>query len=48
MTSRVKFSGTDLDLSIEFTYPNIWQREEYSGGSRLLIGAREREIALIL
>jgi len=48
MTSRVKFSGTDLDSSIEFTYPNIWQREEYSGGSRLLIGAREREIALIL
>lgn len=48
MSSLAKFSGPDLDSSIEFTHPNIWQREEHSGWSRLLIGAREREIPLIL
>jgi hypothetical protein len=44
----VKFSGPDLNHSVEFTYRNIWQREEYPGWSRLVIGAREREIPLIL
>ena len=44
----VKFSGPDLDSSVEFTHPNIWQRDERPTWSRLLIGAHEREIPLIL
>lgn len=44
----VKFSGPDLDTSIEFTYPNIYQREIYPSWSRLTIGAESHEIRLIL
>jgi hypothetical protein len=48
MNSLPKFSGPDLDSSFEFTHPNVWQREEHSGWSRLVIGAKEREIPLML
>jgi hypothetical protein len=48
MASLAKFGGPDLDSSVEFTYPNVWQRQERDGRSRLLIGAREREIPLML
>ena len=48
MNSLPKFSGPDLDSSVESSYPNIWQREERKEWSRLLIGTREREIPLIL
>ena len=48
MNRLAKLSGPDVDSSIEFVHPNIWQREEHSAWSRLLIGAREREIQLIL
>ncbi len=48
MSSLPKFSGPDLDTSVEFAHPNVWQREEHPGWSRLVIGACEREIPLIL
>jgi len=48
LSSLAKFSGADLDTSAEFTHPNVWRREEHSGWSRLVIGAREREVPLIL
>jgi len=43
-----KFSGSDLDTSVEFAHPNIWQREVHPTWSRLTIGARQQEIPLIL
>ncbi len=46
--SLSKLSGPDLDPSTEFTYPNVWSRDVYPGWQRLTIGAREREIGLIL
>jgi hypothetical protein len=48
MKSLAKLSGPDLPSWVEFTHPNIWERQQCSVWSRLLIGAREREIALIL
>jgi hypothetical protein len=48
VTSFAKFSGPDLDSSVEFSHPNVWQREEHPGWSRLIVGAREREVPLIL
>ena len=48
MNSLAKFGRPDMDASVEFSHPNVWQREEYPGWSRLTIGAREREIPLIL
>lgn len=44
----MKLTRPDLDPAVEFTHPNVWQREQHPGWSRLRIGAREREIALIL
>jgi hypothetical protein len=43
-----KFSGPDLDDSREFAHADVWQREVYPTWSRLIIGAREQEISLIL
>lgn len=46
--SLAKFSGPDLDSSVEFTHPDIWRREEDPEWARLVIGARKDEIPLIL
>jgi hypothetical protein len=46
--SLSKFSGPDLDRSKEFTHPDVWEKEVYPGWRRLVIGAREQEIGLIL
>ena len=43
-----KFSGPDLTAQVEFSHPDIWAREEFPGWSRLVIGARDEEIPLIL
>lgn len=43
-----KFSGPDAAASEEFAYPDLYEREERDGWSRLRIGARSREIPLIL
>lgn len=43
-----KFVGSDQIHGEEFTHPNIWHREDGEGWSRLVIGAREKEIPLIL
>jgi hypothetical protein len=48
LSSLAKFGGPDRDTSVEFAHPNVWHREEHPGWSRLAIGAREREIPLIL
>ena len=48
MPSLVKFSGADLQSDVELTHPNIWQHEEFDTWSRLVIGARDGEIPLIL
>lgn len=48
MTNLPKFSGPDLDDSIEFAFPDIWEREDHDTWARLRIGCREREIPLIL
>ena len=48
LSSLAKFGGPDLDSAIEFVHPNIWEREEHANWSRLIVGTREREIALIL
>lgn len=48
MTSLEKLTGPDFDSPVELAYPNIWQRDECPSWSRLVIGAREREIPLIL
>lgn len=47
MTSLPKLSGLDLNDG-EFTFPNIWKREEEEEFSRIAIGASEKEIPLIL
>jgi hypothetical protein len=48
LKALAKISGPDLDTSIEFTYPNLWAREEHRDWARLRIGAEEREIPLLL
>jgi hypothetical protein len=48
LTSLEKLTGHGPDSSVELAYPNIWQRDEQPSCSRLVIGAREREIPLIL
>jgi hypothetical protein len=48
MKQLSKFSGPNLISSEEYTHPNLWQREDYDGWSRLTIGSKEKEIPLIL
>ncbi len=48
MTQLAKLSGVDLDSAVEFTHPDVWQREDHDGWSRLVVGARQSEIPLIL
>ncbi len=43
-----KLSGPNLDGSIEFAHPNVYQRETYPTWSRLTVGASDREVRLIL
>ena len=48
MGTLPKFVAPALDSTAEFTFPNVWRREEHPDWSRLVIGAREKEIPLIL
>jgi len=48
MRSLAKLNGPDLESSNEFTFPNVWEREDQAEFSRITIGAREKEIPLIL
>ena len=48
MTQLSKFTGPNLIGSDEYTHPNLWQREDYEEWSRISIGAKEKEIPLIL
>jgi len=48
MKQLAKFSGPNLIASEEYTHPNLWQREDYDGWSRITVGAQEKEIPLIL
>ncbi len=48
MTPEIKFSAPEIDPSVEFAHPDVWQRERGEGWARLRIGARRREIPLIL
>ncbi len=48
MSALSKFSGPDFHSRDEYTHPNIWQREEFEGWARLVIGARDGEIPLII
>ena len=43
-----KFSGTDLEATGEFAHADFWEREVHPTWSRLTIGARDREISLML
>ncbi|MEM1203116.1 MAG: hypothetical protein AAGN66_07790 [Acidobacteriota bacterium] len=48
MRSLAKLAGPDLNSNVEFNHPNLWEREEHPGWSRLVIGAREKEVPLLL
>ena len=43
-----KIKGSDVHSPDEYSHPNIWQREEFKDWARLVIGARDGEIPLIL
>ncbi len=48
MKPLAKFSGGDLDRSVEFMHPDVWERVEQPDWSRLVIGARGGEVSLLL
>ena len=46
--SLSKLTGPDFDHTTEFVHRDVWVREVYPTWQRLVIGAREHEIGLIL
>ena len=48
MNTLPKFSTPETDADAEFAHPNVFQREDEEGWSRLTIGAREGEVGMML